>query len=36
MHSLKINKCSTSCNNTNDPYESLCVTDVVQNKFQSI
>ena len=36
MHSLKINKCSTSCNNANDPYENLRVTYAVKNKFQSI
>ena len=29
--SIKISKCSGSCNNINDPYEKLCVHDVVQN-----
>ena len=30
-YSLKVNKCSGSCNNINDPYEKLCVPDVVKN-----
>ena len=30
-YSVKINKCSISCNNTNDPYANLCVPDVVKN-----
>ena len=30
-YSVKINKCSGSCNNINDPYGKLCVPDVVQN-----
>ena len=29
--SIKASKCSGSCNNTNDPYAKLCVTDVVKN-----
>ena len=29
--SIKVNKCSGSCNNTNDPYSKLCVPDVVKN-----
>ena len=29
--SIKTNKCSGSCNNTNDPYRKLCVPDVVKN-----
>ena len=29
--SIKVNKCSRSCNNINDPYAKLCVTDVVKN-----
>ena len=29
--SVKVNKCSRSCNNTNDPYAKLCVPDVVKN-----
>ena len=31
LYSIKINKCSGSCNNINDPYEKLCVPDVVRN-----
>ena len=35
--SIKVNKCSGSCNNINDPYAKLCVPDVVENeKCQSI
>ena len=30
-YSIKINKCSGSCNNINDPYAKLCVPDVVKN-----
>ena len=29
--SIRVNKCSGSCNNTNDPYPKLCVSDVVKN-----
>ena len=29
--SLKVNKCSGSCNNINKPYAKLCVPDVVKN-----
>ena len=29
--SIKVNKCSGSCNNINDPYAKLCVPDVVKN-----
>ena len=29
--SIKISKCSGSCNNINDPYEKLCVPDVIKN-----
>ena len=29
--SIKINKCSGSCNNINDPYVRLCLPDVVKN-----
>ena len=29
--SIKLNKCSGSCNNINDPYAKLCVPDVVKN-----
>ena len=30
-YSVKTNKCSSSCNNINDPYAKLCVPDVVKN-----
>ena len=30
-YSIKVNKCSGSCNNINDPYAELCVPDVVKN-----
>ena len=29
--SIKVNKCSRSCNNINDPYAKLCTPDVVKN-----
>ena len=29
--SIKVNKCSRSCSNINDPYTKLCVPDVVKN-----
>ena len=29
--SVKISKCSGSCNNINDPFAKLCVPDVVKN-----
>ena len=29
--SIKVNKCSGSCNNINDAYATLCVSDVVKN-----
>ena len=29
--SIKVNKCSGSCNNTKDPYNKLCVPNVVKN-----
>ena len=29
--SIKVNKCSGSCNNINDPCAKLCVPDVVKN-----
>ena len=29
--SIKVNKCSGSCNNIKDPYAELCVPDVVKN-----
>ena len=28
---IEINKCSSSCNNINDPYAKSCVPDVVKN-----
>ena len=30
--SILVSKCNESCNNINDPYEKLCVSDVVKNK----
>ena len=27
----KINKCSSNCNNINDPYARICVSDTVKN-----
>ena len=30
-YSVKISKCSGSCNNINDPFAKLCVPDVVKN-----
>ena len=30
-YSIKVNRCSGSCNNINDPYSKLCVPDVVKN-----
>ena len=29
--SIKVSKCHGSCNNINDPYTKLCVSDVVKN-----
>ena len=29
--SIKVNKCSGSCNNINDPYAKLCVPDIIEN-----
>ena len=29
--SIQVNKCSCSCNNINDPYAKLCISDVVKN-----
>ena len=29
--SVKVSKCSGSCNNINDPYSKVCVPDVVKN-----
>ena len=31
IFSIKVNKCSGSCNNINDPYVKLCVPDAVKN-----
>ena len=31
LYSIKVNKCSGSRNNMNDPYAKLCVPDVVNN-----
>ena len=31
IYSIKVNKCSGSCNNINDPYSKLFVPDVVKN-----
>ena len=30
-YTVKMNKCSGSCNNTNDPYAKTCIPDVVKN-----
>ena len=30
-YNIKVNKCSGSCNNINDPYSNLCIPDVVRN-----
>ena len=30
-YSIKINKCSGSCNSINDPYAKVCVPDVAKN-----
>ena len=30
-YSIKVNKCSGSCNNINDPYPKLCVPDIINN-----
>ena len=29
--SIKTNKCSGSCNNINDPYAKICVSDVIKD-----
>ena len=31
LSSIKISKCSGSCNNINDPYAKMCVSDVAKN-----
>ena len=35
-YSVKISKCSSSCNNINDPYAEICIHGVVKNKSQSV
>ena len=30
-YTVKTNKCSGSCNNSNDPYAKMCIPDVVKN-----
>ena len=30
-YSINVNKCSGSCNNINDPYAKLCVSDIIKN-----
>ena len=30
-YSIKINKCSGSCNNINDPFAKLCVPNIIKN-----
>ena len=30
-YSIKVNKCSGSCSNINDPYGKLCVPDIIKN-----
>ena len=30
-YSIKVNKCSGSCNNKNDPFTKLCVPDITKN-----
>ena len=36
LWSVKIDKCSGSCNNINDPYAKMCVPDVFKRKCQSV
>ena len=31
LYSIKVNKCSGSCNNINDPYAKLCVPDIIKS-----
>ena len=35
-YSIKVNKCSGSCNNINDPYAKLCVPDTVKKIYLKI
>ena len=30
-YSIRVNKCSGSCNNINDPFAKLCVPDIIKN-----
>ena len=30
-YSIRVNKCSGSCNNINDPYAKLCIPDIIKN-----
>ena len=32
LFSIKASKCSGGCNNINDPYAKMCVSDVIKNK----
>ena len=34
--SIKVNKCSGSCNNINDPYAKMCAPDVAKNIFKKV
>ena len=31
LYNVKVNKCSSSCNNINDPYAKVCASDVLKN-----
>ena len=31
LFSIKVSKCSGGCNNINDPYAKMCVSDVIKN-----
>ena len=31
LYSIKVNKCSGSCNNMNDPYAKLCIPDIIKS-----
>ena len=33
-YSIKVNKCSGSCSNINDPYPKLCVPDIVKKMLR--
>ena len=30
-YSILVNKCSGSCNNINDPYAKLCISDIIKD-----